>query len=149
MNPADFSKYRYVCDVYDGDVWKSFVESGFLHLPLNFLLTLNVDWFSPFDCSRYSVGAIYLTIQNLPRSLRYHPDKIILVGIIPGPTEPKHTINSSPAPLVQELQKAWVSGIAGTTPSGLQTVIRVALSCVACDILATRRYLASWVLELH
>lgn len=135
----DFRKYGYVCDVYDGDVWKSFVESGFLQAPLNFLLTLNVDWFSPFDRSRYSVGAIYLTIQNLPRSLRYHPDNIILVGIIPGPTEPKHTINSFLAPLVQELQEAWVSGIAVTTPSGVPTVIRVALSCVACDIPATRK----------
>ena len=135
----DFRTHGYVCDVYDGDVWKSFVESGFLQAPLNFLLTMNVDWFSPFARSRYSVGAIYLTIQNLPRSIRYHPENIILVGIIPGPGEPKHTINNFLAPLVHELQEAWTSGIAVTTPSGVETFVRVALSCVACDIPATRK----------
>ena len=38
--------------------------NDFLSAPYNYLLTLNVDWFSPFDHGCYSVGAIYLTIQN-------------------------------------------------------------------------------------
>ena len=37
----------------------------------------------------YSVGAIYLIIQNLPRSMRYKRENVILVGLIPGPKETK------------------------------------------------------------
>ena len=74
-----------MCDIYDGDTWDHYSE--FLSVPYNYLLILNVDWVCPFEHSCYSVGAIYLTIQNLPISIRNNPD-IILVGIIPGPTEP-------------------------------------------------------------
>lgn len=54
-----------------------------------YLLTLNVDWFHPFSHSMYSVGAIYLTVQNLPRDQQYKEQNIILVGVIPGLKEPK------------------------------------------------------------
>ena len=59
------------CDIYDGQVWKDFqYVSGvpFLSAPNNLALMLNIDWFSPFKHSPYSVGAIYLVITNLPRS---------------------------------------------------------------------------------
>ena len=45
--PPDF-----VCDIYDGLFWKAFNLSenkNFLSLPHCFLLTLNVDWFEPFE----------------------------------------------------------------------------------------------------
>lgn len=32
---------------------------------------LNIDWFQPFKYTNYSVGAIYMTILNLPRHLRF------------------------------------------------------------------------------
>ena len=67
--------------------------------PPYYLLTLNVDWFCPFEHGRYFVGAIYLTIQNLPVALRNHPGNVILVGIIPGPSEPQLIINSYLTPL--------------------------------------------------
>ena len=38
----------------------------------------------------YSTGVIYLTSLNLPRNERYKPENIILIGIIPGPKEPKN-----------------------------------------------------------
>ena len=95
--PPDF-----VCDIYDGLVWKAFNLSkiGFLSSPHCYLLTLNVDLFEPFERGEYSVGAIYFTIQNFPRNMRYRPDHIIIVGIIPGPKKPKKTINSYLSPLV-------------------------------------------------
>ena len=108
-----------------------------MHHIYNYLLTLNVDWFCPFEHGRYSVGAIYITIQNLPASIRNHPDNIILVGIIPGPSEPHLT------PLITELLTAWNVGFPLNVPhptgQDMQTVIRVALTCVACDIPASRR----------
>lgn len=51
------------------------------------------------------MGAIYLPILNFPRQLRNRQENIILVGIIPGPTEPHLHLNSYLEPLVQELVK--------------------------------------------
>ena len=100
---------------------------------------MNVDWFQPFSHIEYSVGAIYLTVQNLPRIARYKEEYIILIGIIPGPTEPSLSLNSYLTPLVQELQMGWTSGLMVHDKYGTVVKVRVALSCVACDIPASRK----------
>lgn len=100
---------------------------------------MNVDWFQPFSHLQYSVGAIYMTIQNLPRHLRYKEDNIILVGLIPGPSEPSLTINSYLTPLVQELKAAWETGFTVQTSSCSYITIRLALTCVSCDMPASRK----------
>lgn len=131
----------YICDIYDGLIWQDFnsVEGyNFLTSPHCYLLTLNVDWFQPFDRRIYSVGAIYLTIQNLPRHLRYRIENIIIVGIIPGPKEPSKNINSFLGPLVVELQEAWHHGFV-IQFTNYSICIKLALTCVACDIPATRK----------
>ena len=90
-------------DIFDGALWKDFqVYEGtlFLSEPLAFGLMINLDWFQPLKHSKYSIGAIYLTIMNLPRSERYKPENVMLVGILPGPSEPSH-INSFLDPLVK------------------------------------------------
>ena len=129
-------------DIYDGNVWKLFCSDhgyNFLKSPHCFLLGLNVDWFQPFERSVYSVGAIYLTVLNFPRDIRYKPENIILVGIIPGPTEPKYTINSFLTPLVVDLQKAWTDGFQLLTNYNDSIRVRVALACVSCDVPASRK----------
>lgn len=81
----------------DGRIWAEFMNPDgqpFLSLPYNFALALNIDWFKPFKWSPYSCGAMYMTILNLPREERYIIENTILVGIIPGPHEPKKTMNS-------------------------------------------------------
>ena len=96
--------------MYDGQVWQYFnsIEGrNFLNIPHRYSLTMNVDWFEPFERGVYLVGAIYLTVQNLPRKERYKPENIILVGIIPGPNEPKLNINLFLIPLVLNLKEAW------------------------------------------
>ena len=105
---SNFRESGYLADIYDGDIWSKY--RTFLDAPNNYLLTLNIDWFSPFVHGRYSVGAIYLTIQNLPVSIRNKPENIILVGLIPGPNEPQLTLNSFLAPLIEELSTAWTHG---------------------------------------
>ena len=136
-----FRRNGYMCNVYDGEIWGQYNE--FLCAPYNYLLTLNVDWFSPFDHGRYSVGAIYLTIQNLPMSVRNNPDNIILVGIIPGPTELHVALNSFLAPMKEELLQAWNNGFEiPNIPVGdkqIPLTIRLALTCIACDIPASRK----------
>ena len=74
----------------------------------SFAFALNVDWFQMYTHINSSVGAIYLTVLNLPKYIRYKRENVILLGIIPGPNEPKNDINSFLKPLVHELQQFWV-----------------------------------------
>ena len=64
-----------------------------LNVPHNLGFMLNVDWLQPYKHSQYSVGVLYLSILNLPSSERYKLENIIVVGCIPGPSEP-HNMNS-------------------------------------------------------
>ena len=89
----------YYGDVFDGKVWNEFgarssSTTSFLSSPYCYMLSINVDWFQPFVHTEYSLGAIYLTIQNLPRELRYKEDNILLVGLLPGPSEPILPVSS-------------------------------------------------------
>ena len=129
----------YMKDIFDGQIWKEFMSeqcSNFLQQPMNLLLMLNVDWFQPYKHVAYSVGVIYLTIQNLPRHERFLKHNLIICGVIPGPKEPHDNINSYLKPLIEELQLLW----RGVRITG-DICIRVALCCVACDIPATRKTL--------
>ena len=100
---------------------------------------MNVDWFQPFKHTSYSVGAIYLVIMNLPRALRFHPENIIICGIIPGPKEPAHHINQYLSKLVVELKSLWDGVYINVRDTPLPVRIRAALLCVASDIPATRK----------
>ena len=100
-------------------------------------LLINIDWFQPYKHVAYSVGAIYVTNLNLPRQLRYRRENILVVGIIPGPHEPKVHINSYLEILVDELLDL-MKGIKMHTPHG-EKVIKAYLTCAACDIPASRK----------
>ena len=61
-------------DVYSGQVWKDYQQFNnepFLSEPNSFALMLNIDWFCPFKHGRYSMGAIYMCLMNLPREIRF------------------------------------------------------------------------------
>lgn len=90
-----------------------------------------------------------MTIQNLPRDVRFRPENIILVGVITGPHEPSHTVNSYLTPLIIELQKAWTSVFSLATHLGIVITVKLALSCVARDIPASRKCLDFWDMVLH
>lgn len=130
-------------DVYEGLVWKEFSSvSGrpFLSHPNNLCLMLNVDWFNPYEETPYSAGVIYFVVQNLPRNERFKLDNIILVGIIPGPNEPKKHINTYLAPIVKDLKDLY-AGVTVSNPNSYcgTTLIRAILSCISCDLPATRK----------
>lgn len=99
------SKDNLIFDVTDGKIWKSLVSLlSPNRIPTSVLgILINVDWFQPFKHVSYSVGVIYAVIINLPRSIRYANENIIIIGIIPGPKEPKKHINSYLGPFVSEL----------------------------------------------
>jgi hypothetical protein len=133
----------FLADVFDGKVWKDFMYVNgqpFLALPNNYTFMLNVDWFQPFKHSLYSVGALYMVLMNLPRDQRFKAENVMLVGIIPGPHEPKLTINSYLKPLVTELNILWKDGIQVEPPGSRRAkVFHAALLCVGCDVPAARK----------
>ena len=129
-------------DVYDGMRWRALRDSNrvpFVNAPRSLMLTLNVDWFSPFE-GTYSLGAIYLIVNNLPRAERYKTENVILVGVMPGPKEPStYEMNHYLQPLVNDLLRLF-NGVSMTThqhPNG--TTVRAALFNIACDIPASRK----------
>ena len=125
-------------DIHHGKIWNEFLYyngSDFLVSPYCYALMLNVDWFQPFEHYTYSVGVIYLVLLNLPRAVRYKRENIILVGIIPGPSEPHLTMNSYLSPLVSDLLQLW-TGVPLPTSHQL---IRAALLAVSCDLPAGRK----------
>ena len=133
-------------DIFDGKVWKDFQTykgQPFLQgdLGLGLILNIPVDWFQPYKLTNYSVGVIFLVVMNLPGSIRYKRENFILVGIIPGPCEPQHEINSYLEPLVEELNSLWIGikCIANINKQDITVTVRAALLCVACDLPAGRK----------
>ena len=108
----------------------------FLAVPNNFCLALNVDWFNPYKQTPYSVGAIYLTVLNLPRAERFKPHNMMLVGLIPGPRE-RADLNPFLRPLVNHLKRLY-EGLYVTYASK-KVKIRAVLACITYDLPATRK----------
>ena len=100
-------------------------------------LLINIDWFQPFKHVQYRVGTIYVSVFNFPCHLRYRRENMILVGIIPGPSEPSLHVNPFLKHLVIDLLKLW-KGVTMQTTEGLQS-IRAALLCNTSDVPATRK----------
>ena len=124
-------------DIYDGSVWKRFVTNGFLREETSLALQLNLDWFQPFTRrNNISVGAIYLSILNLPREDRYKLENVILLGIIPNLTHEPNTLEYLLRPLVEELKIFYKDGIHLPKTDRL---IKCVLICVTCDLPATRK----------
>ena len=97
-------------DIYDGQIWKDFQYidgKPFLAEQNVFALMLNIDWFKPFKHTPASVGAMYVTIMNLPYDQRFKRENVILLGIIPGPSEPKRDLNDYLHPFIKELQELF------------------------------------------
>ena len=130
------------CDLYDGRIWNEFQQydgSPFLSEPGNYAVMMNLDFFQPYKHVQYSMGAIYLTILNLPRGIRNKQENTILVGLIPGPHEPRHDLNTFLEPLVEDLLKLWRGVELNVSGMSCKKQIRCALLCVACDLPAGRK----------
>lgn len=133
-----------LADVYDGNLWKEWMKIDgvpFLEIPGNLLFMLNIDWFQPYTHIQYSIGVIYLVIQNLPRKIRFKPENIIIVATIPGPKEPScDDLNPYLDNMVDDLLSLW-NGVLFATPSCSlpSKVIRGALTYISSDIPATRK----------
>lgn len=79
--------------------------------------------------------------MNLPRNERFKTENVILVGVIPGPSEPKLNVNPYLSPLVYERLVLWNDGVQlrhHGSPFVAET-FKACLLCVACDIPASRK----------
>lgn len=73
-----------VCDEPETpDSEKAMVELGF-----GLYFAINIDWFRTTAKGVESTGAVYLTVQNLERTVRFLPANVILACVVPGPKEP-------------------------------------------------------------
>ena len=57
------------------------------------------------------MGVINLVLVNLPREIWFRKENIIIIGVIPGPKEPKGNINFFLKPLVEEFLGLWNGAI--------------------------------------
>ncbi len=77
-----------------------------------------------------------MTITNLPRNERNNQDNLILVGIIPGPSEPTN-LNGFLAPLVSELDELWkglLFNVAGSTKKTTMLGVHCFVLHVTCQL---------------
>lgn len=127
-------------DIYEGSLWQKTVScDGDMYFTdkRNLGGLLNVDWFQPFSNSEHSVGVIYMVLLNLSRDIRFNPENVIIVGIIPGPKEPELVINSFLKPFVDELLLFW-DGVY-LKENQEDTLYRFALLGTSSDLPATRK----------
>jgi hypothetical protein len=82
-------------DIYDGNMFKRFQQTRMpspkdstnwfeTENQYDLALLLNCDAFQPFKKTSYSVTCFWMAVANLPRSIRYLEENIILIAIFPG-----------------------------------------------------------------
>ena len=128
-------------DTIDGNFCKSFCDkNGDLYFddPRNLGGILNIDWFQPFDNVQHSCGVVYMALLNLPREIRFKFENVIIIGIIPGPNEPKENVNSFLKPLIDDLLTFWDPGEM-LDEDGSKALYKFALCCISSDLPATRK----------
>ncbi|EJD38450.1 hypothetical protein AURDEDRAFT_172531 [Auricularia subglabra TFB-10046 SS5] len=78
---------------------------------LRLAFSLSVDWFHPRRSKKrgVSLGIISVACLNLPPDVRYAPENLFIVGILPGPKETD--VQPFLGPLVDELLTLWEPGI--------------------------------------
>lgn len=91
--------------------------------------------------SKQASHVIYLVCINLPPHLRFRPENICLVGVIPGPNEHSiHELNHFLRPIVGEMLVVWHAGLR-LNQTALHTsgrLIRAAIVPLICDLPALR-----------
>ena len=137
-------------DVFDGQFLHDFhgrdgLRFGRQTKEGRYVFSLSVDFFNPFTNKQVgkqvSFGIISVVCLNLPVSMRYKPENMFLVGVIPGPKEPWLTLKHYLSPIVNEFLEFWDPGVHFSRtckfPEG--RLILCALILVVCDLLAARK----------
>lgn len=111
-----------------------------------YVFSFCMDGFNPFHLKqagkKASVVAMYMICLNLPPEERYKLENMFLVGIIPGPHEPKkEEINHLLSPLVDDLLDSYHHGVWYSRTQNYERgrYARSVLVLVVCDTPASRQ----------
>ena len=80
-----------------------------------------------------TLSVVYLIVMNLPHAHKYKKQDLIIVGFLPGLSEPPLSVNSYLPPLVTELLQLW-KGVQLKVYNISKKVDRTALLFIACDM---------------
>lgn len=138
-------------DIHEAKIWKEFCGPDgkqFTSTTGNLTFAMFVDGINPFgnkQSGRHtSITFIVLVCLTLPVQMRYQPENIFLVGIVPGPREPSlEQMNWVLLPVVTQLKSLWNQGLllSRTHRHKNGRLIRAALLPFLADIPALRRSL--------
>ena len=112
----------------------------FLHRQETLRSDVKLRLAQPYKNKEHSVGAIYLSILNLPRTERFKFENSLIIGMIPGPKEPSLHVNSDISPMVEELLLFWEGQLVRESGSIGHSFYRIALLAISSDIPATRKF---------
>ena len=125
-------------DIWDGQVWKDSsqdpvnAEVPFLDKKWNIVLMMSIDWVQPILRGIYKIDPIHMSVLNLPRSHRMRQEWTMLIGIMPGPSEPKRHINTFFTPVFDNLLYLWDGiEIPELKDEGEHVQLRATLLCVS------------------
>lgn len=128
----------------DQQPWDEIRDVGTPKLPLlarrgTLALALNTDNFQPFADGSYSMGAVYVTILNLPREERNLQRNMILVALLPGPQHSSRVQSHQVFRIIaDEINTLFGAGIECLNASKVPTRIYGFLHSVVCDLPAAR-----------
>lgn len=113
---------------------------------LRLVFGLSVDGFNPFHMKTAKQTAsstgVWLVLLNLPPHLRYLPENMFLVCVIPGPNKPsKSEINHALQLVVDDLLEFWKDGVifSRTYRFRFGRLVRAMLVPLIADMMAVRQ----------
>lgn len=138
-----YATRREMRNIHDSTAWSDLVVTaktstgalfGEENERRNIVVSVNIDGFSPFKRSSYTMQAIQMMVMNLPTEKRHRPPYLITTMMIPGPKKPNFM-----APylrvMLDELQRLELDGFTAYDPLLNKKVqVRVKLLSLNCDL---------------
>ena len=100
----DYRRSGVITDIWNGKLLGHLREKGLFSNSTDLSLSFHTDGVKLFKTrSAFHIWPLVLIINNLPPEERFKQENILLLGVIPGPQQPKD-IDSFLRPLVNELK---------------------------------------------
>ena len=108
-------------DVWDGTILQDLLTPGqFFNSKNNLALSLNTNGVPLYKSSSWSLWPVFLSILNLPASIRMKAENVFLTGLWHGPFKPP--MKRLLYPILASLRELSVSVVVVKTPTGLQHI---------------------------